>query len=222
MYFYTENDILKISKVLKKKKDYDYWFNTINMLRKRYLLNPNWIEKELPQEMFLSIALFLSVPEWLYKIKNYILWNNKTLSENDILEIEKIIKKWLLTENDKEILLNEDIELENILKLSKDLLLSNYLIKKRLEVTEKIYEYISELYISLPTPTLMNARTNKHQLSSCFKLNVDDDLRWIYHSFENIAQISKFGWWIWTYLWHIRSKGSAIRWIKWASWWVLP
>ena len=50
-----------------------------------------------------------------------------------------------------------------------------------------------EQKISLPTPTLMNARTKFCQLSSCFKLNVDDDLRCIYHGIENMAQISKYG-----------------------------
>ncbi len=100
------------------------------MYRKRYLLNPNQIIKELPQEMYMSAALFLAIPE------------------------------------------PEE---------------------KRLDVALKIYEYCAKGMISLPTPTLLNARTNYHQLSSCFKLNVDDDLRGIYHSIENMSQISKYG-----------------------------
>ena len=52
---------------------------------------------------------------------------------------------------------------------------------KRLEVALKIYEYCSSAKISLATPTLLNARTNFCQLSSCFKINLDDDLRTIYH-----------------------------------------
>jgi ribonucleoside-diphosphate reductase alpha chain len=63
---------------------------------------------------------------------------------------------------------------------------------ERLKTAIKIYEYCSSQKISLPTPTLMNARTNFHQLSSCFKLTLDDDLRSIYHNIENMAQISKF------------------------------
>ena len=76
--------------------------------------------------------------------------------------------------------------------------------------------------ISLPTPTIKNARTNFHQLSSCFKLNIWDDLKNIYHNIENMAQISKFGGGIGSYLGHIRAKWSSIRWVKWASWWTLP
>jgi len=65
--------------------------------------------------------------------------------------------------------------------------------EKRFDIAMKIYEYCSDGKISLATPTLLNSRTNFHQLSSCFKMNIDDDLRAIYHNIENMAQISKFG-----------------------------
>lgn len=157
--YYTEDDILEAGKKLKKDTDFTYNYTTLLMYKKRYLLNPNKVIKELPQEMYMSAALFLAIPE---------------AKEN------------------------------------------------RLEIAFKIYEYCSRAMISLPTPTLLNARTNYHQLSSCFKLNVDDDLRAIYHSIENMAQISKFGGWIWVYLWNIRSKWGTIRWVKWVSGWVNP
>jgi ribonucleoside-diphosphate reductase alpha chain len=81
----------------------------------------------------------------------------------------------------------------------------------RLETALKMYHACSRQEISLPTPTLLNARTNFHQLSSCFKMDVDDDLRGIYHSIENMAQISKFGGGIGVYMGHVRCKGSSIR-----------
>jgi ribonucleoside-diphosphate reductase alpha chain len=65
--------------------------------------------------------------------------------------------------------------------------------ENRLDFAKKIYDYCSTGKVSLPTPTLLNARTNFHQLSSCFKFNIDDDLRAIYHNIENMAQVSKFG-----------------------------
>ncbi len=157
--FYTPEDIIEAGKYLNKDYDFDYNYTTILMYKKRYLLNPNKIVKELPQEMYMSVALFLAKPE----------------------------------------------SKENRLKLAK-----------------QIYDYCATWKISLPTPTLLNARTNFHQLSSCFKFNVDDDLRAIYHSIENMAQVSKFGWWIWVYLWNIRSKWASIRWVKWAAGWVNP
>ena len=85
-----------------------------------------------------------------------------------------------------------------------------------------LYHACASGEISLPTPTLLNARTNFSQLSSCFKINVDDDLRGIYHGIENMAQISKYGGGIGSYLGHIRAKGSAIRGVKSASGGVIP
>jgi len=78
------------------------------MMRKRYLLNPNKKEFELPQEMYLASAMFLSIPE----------------KENKV------------------------------------------------EFAKKLYLMTSQQKISLPTPTILNARTNYHQLSSCFELNL--------------------------------------------------
>jgi ribonucleoside-diphosphate reductase alpha chain len=83
--------------------------------------------------------------------------------------------------------------------------------EKRLERALEMYLACAEQQISLATPSLMNARTTFHQLSSCFKLNVDDDLRAIYHSIENVAQISKFGGGVGVYLGNIRARGSFIR-----------
>ncbi len=157
--YYSPEDILEAWKHLNLKTDLTYNYTTILNYRKRYLLNPNDIIRELPQEMYMSIALFLAIPE----------------------------KK-----------------------------------QNRLEIALKIYEYCSTWKISLPTPTILNARTNYNQLSSCFKLNVDDDLRSIYHNIENMAQISKFWGWVWVYLWNIRSKWWTIRWVKWVSGWVNP
>ncbi len=157
--YYSEEDILEAGRHLSKETDETYEYTTIVSLIKRYLLNPNKITKELPQEMYMSIALFLAIPE------------------------EK---------------------------------------EARLETALKIYKHCSEQRISLPTPTLLNSRTNYHQLSSCFKINVDDDLRGIYHAVENMAQISKFGGGVGVYLGNIRARGSMIRGVKGMSGGVNP
>lgn len=157
--YYTAKDILEAGKHLAKQVDESYEYTTLLSLQKRYLLNPNKVVKELPQEMYMSVALFLAIPE------------------------------------PKE---------------------------TRLAFALKVYEQCSQQKISLPTPTLINARTNYHQLSSCFKINVDDDLRGIYHAFENMAQISKFGGGVGVYLGNIRARGSAIRGVYGASGGVNP
>ncbi|MDF1682517.1 MAG: ribonucleotide reductase N-terminal alpha domain-containing protein [Patescibacteria group bacterium] len=61
--YYSEEDILEAGKYLKKENDFEYNYTTMTMYRKRYLLNPNKVIKELPQEMYMSIALFLAMPE---------------------------------------------------------------------------------------------------------------------------------------------------------------
>ena len=157
--YYSEDDIKKAGKYIKEDRDFDYNYTTVVMYKKRYLLNPNKVIKELPQEMYMSAALFLATPE-----------SDET----------------------------------------------------RLQTAFDIYDACSTGKISLPTPTLLNARTNYHQLSSCFKLNVDDDLRSIYHNIENMAQISKFGGWIGVYLGNIRSKWWSIRWVNGAAGGVNP
>lgn len=200
--FYNDSDLLLLAEYIKTERDYDYGYTTMLMYNKRYLLNPNKIVKEIPQQMYMVAAMFLAIPEWL----------------NDISE--EFLSQ--LSQKDLQILNNPNKNLEDILSLSKDVLLSPQVKSHRLEITKKIYDYISWWQISLPTPTLLNARTNFHQLSSCFKFNIADDLRAIYHTVENMAQISKYGGWVWSYLGHIRAKGSSIRWVKWASWWVLP
>lgn len=145
---YTDQEILLAAKSIDGKIDLTYGYTTVLSLQKRYLLNPNKIIKELPQEMYFFVGLFMAMPE------------------------EK---------------------------------------ETRVATAIEMYLACAEQKISLATPSLMNARTTFHQLSSCFKLNVDDDLRAIYHAIENIAQISKFGGGVGVYLGNIRARGSAIR-----------
>ncbi|HRZ39942.1 MAG TPA: ribonucleoside-diphosphate reductase subunit alpha, partial [Candidatus Omnitrophota bacterium] len=157
--YYTDDEVLEAGRHIDRKRDFSYIYSTVLSFDRRYLLNPNKEVRELPQEMYMAVALFLAIPE------------------------EK---------------------------------------GRRLEIAKRIYDVTSTQKLSLPTPTLLNARTNYHQLSSCFKLNVADDLRSIYHNIENMAQISKFGGGVGVYLGHIRSRGAAIRGEIGASGGVIP
>jgi ribonucleoside-diphosphate reductase alpha chain len=157
--YYSKKDILEVGKYLNMDTDDNYEYTTVVSLNKRYLQNPNGVIKELPQEIYMSAALFLAIPE----------------------------KK-----------------------------------KDRLKFALKIYEACSTQKISLPTPTLLNSRTNYSQLSSCFKLNIGDDLRAIYHGIENMAQISKFGGGMGVYLGNIRAREAMIRGVKNVSGGVIP
>lgn len=156
---YTDEEIIHLWNYIDCKRDMTYNHTTVWLYNSRYLLNRDWVIRELPQHMYMAIAMYLAIPE------------------------------------DKE---------------------------NRIDFVKRVYNACSRWEISLPTPTLLNARTNFHQLSSCFKFNVDDDLRAIYHNIENMAQVSKYGWGIGVYLGNIRSRGGTIRGVKWTSWWVNP
>lgn len=94
--------------------------------------------------------------------------------------------------------------------------------EKRLEKVAESYWAMSNLYMTVATPTLSNAGKTHGQLSSCFIDTVDDSLQGIYDSNTDVANLSKYGGGIGVYMGKIRSRGSAIRGFKGASSGVLP
>jgi ribonucleoside-diphosphate reductase alpha chain len=74
----------------------------------------------------------------------------------------------------------------------------------------KFYDMISQFEVMLATPTLSNARTTRHQLSSCYIGSSPDNIEGIFDSYKEMALLSKFGGgigWDWT---QVRSMGSSI------------
>lgn len=92
----------------------------------------------------------------------------------------------------------------------------------RLDKIAESYWAISNLYMTVATPTLANAGKPHGQLSSCFIDTVDDSLQGIYDSNTDIANLSKYGGGIGVYMGKVRSRGSSIRGFKGASSGVLP
>ncbi|MFU8688449.1 ribonucleoside-diphosphate reductase subunit alpha [Rossellomorea sp. FS2] len=93
---------------------------------------------------------------------------------------------------------------------------------QRLELVAESYWALSNLYMTVATPTLTNAGKAYGQLSSCFIDTVDDSLQGIYDSNSDVAQLSKGGGGIGVYLGKVRSRGSNIRGHKGASSGVIP
>lgn len=87
---------------------------------------------------------------------------------------------------------------------------------------KKFYDVLSQLELTVATPTLTNAGKPLHQLSSCFIDTVDDSLWSIYNTNTATAQVSKHGGGVGIYLGKVRSKGSKIRGHKGASGGVIP
>ena len=78
----------------------------------------------------------------------------------------------------------------------------------------EIYETYDKLsnneYIHA-TPTLFNAGTHRQSLSSCFLLNVDDDLDGIYKTLSDTAKISKWSGGIGIHVSQVRAKDSIVH-----------
>ncbi|WP_435372022.1 ribonucleoside-diphosphate reductase subunit alpha [Sporosarcina luteola] len=94
--------------------------------------------------------------------------------------------------------------------------------ENRLDKVAEAYWAMSNLYMTVATPTLSNAGKPHGQLSSCFIDTVDDSLQGIYDSNTDIANLSKYGGGIGVYMGKVRSRGSSIRGFKGASSGVLP
>lgn len=75
---------------------------------------------------------------------------------------------------------------------------------------KEFYDVISKFEVMLATPTLSNARTNRHQLSSCYIGSSPDNIEGIFDGYKEMALLSKYGGgigWDWN---QIRSLGGAI------------
>ncbi|WP_134686612.1 ribonucleoside-diphosphate reductase subunit alpha [Brevibacillus migulae] len=94
--------------------------------------------------------------------------------------------------------------------------------KDRVKHAKDFYDVLSKLEITVATPTLANAGTPFHQLSSCFIDTVDDSLASIMNTANATSMVSKFGGGVGIYLGKVRSRGSSIRGHKGASGGIVP
>ncbi|MDT8717165.1 ribonucleoside-diphosphate reductase subunit alpha [Clostridium sp. 19966] len=93
---------------------------------------------------------------------------------------------------------------------------------KKVYYAKKFYDIMSQLKMTVATPTLGNAGTPFYQLSSCFISSVGDNLWSIYDVNQKFAQVSKHGGALGIYLGKVRALNSEIRGHKNASGGVIP
>lgn len=94
--------------------------------------------------------------------------------------------------------------------------------EKRSEFVLEAYWALSNLYMTVATPTMNNAGKTHGQLSSCFIDTVDDNLQSIYDVNTDVAQLSKNGGGIGVYMGKVRGRGSSIKGFKGMSSGVVP
>src|SRR5690625_5195592 len=136
----------------------------------------------------------------------------------DYLGLYTFATRYLATDHDK-----------NLFELPQErwMIIAMYLMQdEKLEYrTERVLEAywaLSNLYMTVATPTMNNAGKSHGQLSSCFIDTVDDDLRSIYDVNSDVAQLSKNGGGIGVYMGKVRARGSSIKGYKGMSSGVVP
>ncbi|WP_257120163.1 ribonucleoside-diphosphate reductase subunit alpha [Arcobacter vandammei] len=139
-------DLDDLNAYLKPERDFLFNYLGIKTLYDRYLIKDSQARPiELPQQMFMAIAMFLAQ-----------------------------------NEDDKQ------------------------------NRAKEFYDVVSKFEVMLATPTLSNARTNRHQLSSCYIGSSPDNIEGIFDGYKEMALLSKYGGgigWDWN---QIRSLGGAI------------
>ncbi len=87
---------------------------------------------------------------------------------------------------------------------------------------KKFYDILSKFEVMAATPTLSNARTPRHQLSSCYIGSTPDNIEGIFDVYSEMALLSKFGGgigWDWSL---VRGMGSFIDGHKHAAGGIVP
>lgn len=159
----------------------------------------------------------------------------KNYSKEELIEAGKLIdpeKDKLFTYNGLYLLATRYLATDserNVYELPQErwLTIALYLMQnegkeKRMELVKEAYWALSNLYMTVATPTLANAGKVGGQLSSCFIDTADDSLQGIYDSNTDVARVSKHGGGVGAYLGYVRSTGAAIRGVKGASGGVIP
>lgn len=170
-------DLEDLNAYIKPERDLQFTYLGIKTLYDRYIIkNKNGEPIELPQQLFMGVAMFLAQNETNYE----------SIPEDERAGIPNDPKA-----------------------------VRGYWAKK-------FYDVISKFEVMVATPTLSNARTTRHQLSSCYVGSMNDNIEGIFDDFKEMALLSKFGGGIGWDVSRIRALGSFIDNHKNAAGGVIP
>jgi len=171
-------DLDDLNSYIKPERDLQFTYLGIKTLYDRYIIKDKNNEPiELPQQLFMGVAMFLAQNET----------NPKSIPESD----------------------------RNKVNLNDPKSIRGYWAKK-------FYDVISKFEVMVATPTLSNARTTRHQLSSCYVGSMNDNIEGIFDDYKEMALLSKFGGGIGWDFSKIRALGSYIDNHKNAAGGVIP
>ncbi|SMC08715.1 ribonucleoside-diphosphate reductase subunit alpha [Nitratiruptor tergarcus] len=132
------------------------------------------------------------------------------------LGIRTLYDRYLLKDKD-----NNPIELPQQLFMA----VAMFLAQNELDCqswAKRFYDVISKFEVMVATPTLSNARTTRHQLSSCYIGSTPDNIEGIFDGYKEMALLSKYGGgigWDWS---RVRAMGSYIDGHKHAAGGIIP
>ena len=132
------------------------------------------------------------------------------------LGIKTLYDRYLLKDRD-----NHPIELPQYMFMAIAMFLAQNEFDK-MGWAKRFYDLISKFEVMLATPTLSNARTPRHQLSSCYIGSTPDNIEGIFDGYKEMALLSKFGGgigWDWS---KVRGIGSSIDGHKNAAGGIIP
>lgn len=185
-----------------EREKYGSFYHLINMLTNEGIYTPSFLEKYSKEEIDQIGRLIVPERDRLF---NY-------------LGIYTIATRYLATDHQKRVF---ELPRERWLIIAMHLMQDEPQ-NKRVEYIREAYWALSNLYMTVATPTLTNAGKTHGQLSSCFIDTVDDSLQAIYDSNTDIAKLSKNGGGIGVYMGKIRARGSSIKGFKGMSSGVVP
>ncbi|MGX2983405.1 ribonucleoside-diphosphate reductase subunit alpha [Helicobacter sp. 23-1045] len=146
--------------------------------------------------------------------------NSKIVPNRDLqfnyLGIKTLYDRYLIKDRD-----NKPIELPQHMFMAIAMFLAHRE-KEPNEWAAKFYDVISKFEVMCATPTLANARSTRHQLSSCYVGSMPDNIEGIFDSYKEMALLSKYGGGIGWDFSKIRALGSFIDAHKNAAGGVVP
>ena len=146
--------------------------------------------------------------------------NSKIVPERDLqfnyLGIKTLYDRYLIKDRN-----NKPIELPQHMFMAIAMFLAHRE-KEPNEWAAKFYDVISKFEVMCATPTLANARSTRHQLSSCYVGSMPDNIEGIFDSYKEMALLSKYGGGIGWDFSKIRALGSYIDAHKNAAGGVVP
>lgn len=128
----------------------------------------------------------------------------------DYIGLHSLSERYLTSDFDKSIL---ELPQERFIIIAMHLMMLENK-ENRLEYVEELYFALSNLLLTVATPTLINAGRVSGGLSSCHIITTEDSLRGIYDDNTDAATFSKHGAGIGIYLGKLRATGSDIKGFK--------